>query len=187
VFCCTSDDKELKWPPFRTDGPIRGALDLDADGLYVASGDRSVYKLDPMTGERRWQRRLPGVLDRGPVVVGGVVYQYCPGVGVFAIDATYGDVLWQVAGARQFVSRHQGTVCLTRGDDRIVIVDNKSGAVLDGFNVPPFVKVAVNRDDAAVVLISPMGELFCARPRSDKPLTGAEMKAAHASLNMPPR
>ncbi|UCG17645.1 MAG: PQQ-binding-like beta-propeller repeat protein [Phycisphaerales bacterium] len=188
VYCCTSATKAEQWtfPPKGTIGPVRGDIHVTQDGVYVASADRSVYKLDPISGIQRWRRRLPEMLETGPVVLAGTVFQYCPGAGVFAIDAGYGDILWDLPEGQQAVARHGERICITMTDNHLAWVDVKTGKVNSKVSLPDRTLAAQNHDDAAIYLISPLGNLMCARPVGVKPLTNVELEVAHATLNQPP-
>jgi outer membrane protein assembly factor BamB len=185
VYCATAATKRKQWE-FRAERAIVGHLELSEDGLYVASADRSVYKLDPLSGVVRWRRRLPELLDSGPVRLGDAVYQHCPGNGLFAVDAQYGDVLWNLPEAGQAVARQGEGLVVTLGDERLATVNAKTGTVTAEMPLARAAKVAVNRQDGAIYAVTPRGKLLCARPQGDAPLTRLELEAAHATLNRPP-
>jgi hypothetical protein len=189
VYCCTSATKAEQWtfPPKGTIGAVQGDIHVTQDGVYVASADRSVYKLDPVSGVQRWRRRLPEMLETGPVVLAGTVFQYCPGAGMFAIDAGYGDILWNLPEGQQVIARHDERICITTADNHLAWVDFKTGKVAARVSLPDRTLAARNHDDAAIYLISPLGNLTCARPVGVKPLTTMELEVAHATLNQPPR
>jgi len=186
VYCCTADEKREQWK-FQAEAAIAGDLAVEPQGVYVASADRSVYRLDPQTGVQRWRRRLQEILEEGPVVLGGTVFQHVPRSGMFAIDAEYGDVLWTLPQGRQVVARNGGQVCVVTEDNALVAVDAKTGKATGKADLPTPILAAVNREDAAIYLVTPLGQLFCARPIGDKSLTPADLEAAHATLNLPPK
>ncbi|MEV0226757.1 PQQ-binding-like beta-propeller repeat protein [Streptomyces sp. NPDC050704] len=67
---------------------------LDADRVFVNSYDERIYAYDRSSGKPRWIRHLDGGYTYSqPVVVDGRVY--CGShVGVYAVDADSGKVLW---------------------------------------------------------------------------------------------
>jgi outer membrane protein assembly factor BamB len=186
VYCCTADKKREQWK-FQAEAAIAGDMDVEPQGVYVASADRSVYRLDPQTGARRWRRRLQEILEEGPMVLGGIVYQPVPRSGMFAIDAEYGDVLWTLSQGRQIVARNGAQVCVLTEENALVVVDAKTGKAIGKAELSSPVSAALNREDAAIYLVTPLGQLFCARPIGDKSLTPADLEAAHATLNLPPK
>lgn len=186
VYCCTADRKRLLWQR-RVDGTIPGEFDVDETGVYVATSDRSVYGIDRIDGRLNWQRRLPEVLYEGPVAAQGTVYQYCEGHGVFAIDATYGDVLWTCPEGRRFVARGQDEVCLITAGWRLAILDNGTGRVLRGFSVPRETLAAAQRDDATLYFASDDGRVLCAKPAGTPALRASDVAAAFAELEGKPR
>ncbi len=121
------------------------------------------------------------------MVLAGIVYQPVPRSGMFAIDAEYGDVLWTLPRGRQVVARNGGQVCVLTEDNALVAVDTKTGKTAGKADLATPILAAANRDDAAIYLVTPMGQLFCARPIGDKSLTPADLEAAHATLNLPPK
>ncbi len=185
VYCCTAATKIQRWE-FRAERAIAGNIELGDDALYVASADRSLYKLDRFSGVLRWRRRLPDLLETGPTLLGDAVYQYCPGTGLHAVDANYGDVLWTLPEGRHAVARTGDCVVVSLAGDRLATVNAKTGTVMAELHLASAAHVAVNRQDGAVYAITPRGQLFCARPLGDAPLSRMELDAAHATLNRPP-
>jgi outer membrane protein assembly factor BamB len=185
VYCCTVATKAKQWE-FRAGRAIAGNPELGDDALYVASADRSLYKLDRLSGLVRWRRRLPELLQTGPTLLGDAVYQHCPGTGLHAVDARYGDILWTLPEGRQAVARAGDRVVVSLGGDRLATVNAATGTVLAELPLAYPAHVAVNRQDGAVYAVSPRGHLLCARPVGDAPLSRMELDAAHATLNRPP-
>lgn len=185
VYCFTAATKIQQWE-FRAERAVVGNLELGDDALYVASADRSLYKLDRLSGVLRWRRRLPDMLETGPTLLGDAVYQYCPGTGLHAVDANYGDALWILPEGRQAVARTGDRVVVRLAGDRLATVNAKSGTVMAELPLASAAHVAVNRQDGAVYAVTPRGQLLCARPLGDAPLSRMELDAAHATLNRPP-
>ena len=52
IFSCGASDKRLNWS-YNTGGPILAGPTVDPTGVYVASMDRSLYKLHRTTGTPR--------------------------------------------------------------------------------------------------------------------------------------
>lgn len=100
------------------------ATDPVATGLamYIASADQSIYAFRP-DGGMLWQHRTPVVLRWQPTARERVVYCAVDGVGLLALDAARGTVLWTAEDVL-------GTVVGTnRG--RLVVWDGRQATLLD--------------------------------------------------------
>jgi outer membrane protein assembly factor BamB len=185
ITCCTAAKKIEQWS-FRAGRAIAGEIEVSPDGVFAASIDRSLYRIGPLNQKLHWRRRMPEILERGPVKLGNMVYQHCPGRGVYAIDAQYGDIRWNRAEADQVLARDAGQVYILSDAGDLLAVDNETGDARGRLVLPNKLMSAVNRVDDAVYLLSPTGSLLCARPLNTPPLSPQQMQAAHATLNRPP-
>ena len=185
VYSCRAADKAFSWS-YRTGGPIFGDPMVDAGGAYVASSDRSLYKLHPGVGKVLWRTRFPQPLQDGPVVAGQTVYQYCPGHGLTALDAGTGSEKWRQADGR-FLAAHSpaGDVVFT-ADHRIVVVDHESGDVQATIDAPMIIKPVVNTLDDSVFLLGSEGRVVCIRLGNVPYLLRQQVTAARGRLNLPP-
>jgi outer membrane protein assembly factor BamB len=183
ILCC-SLYKDLRWQ-YATGGPILGELFVEGRQTYAASTDRSVYRLDTLTGQLRWRTRLPDPLRTGPVIAGGVVYQYCPDQGIVAIDAESGDVLWNAPGMQMLLARQPARTILFGPESGLTVVD-EAGRPQASARLPRGLLPVTNRTDDAVYLVSPSGAVICAKPVNSPALSPADLSVAADNLRRPP-
>lgn len=186
VYSCRAADKTLNWV-FRADGPITGDPAVDESGVYVASLDRSLYRLHLSSGRVIWRVRLPQPLDEGPVVTAHTVYQYCPGHGLSAIDADTGREKWRSDNARALLAHTRDGDIVFTSDHRLEVVNHDSGHVRHSIEAPANTGTVSNRNDDAVYLLGRDGRVLCARLASVPYLRRQQVLAARQQLNRPPR
>ncbi|MCB9849922.1 MAG: PQQ-binding-like beta-propeller repeat protein [Phycisphaerales bacterium] len=184
VYCCTSAAKILNWQT-PTGGPIMGDIVVDGPSVFVASTDRSLYRLDAISGSRRWRLRFPEPLNEGPIVTGGLAFQYCEGEGITAVDAESGEKLWQVPEARGFVCRGIDHVLLVTADNDLLKIDSENGKTLARVDLPTNVVPVTNTRDDTIYLASHQGSLLCAKPAGTPHLTPQELSDARRVLHKP--
>ncbi|MFH0981726.1 MAG: PQQ-binding-like beta-propeller repeat protein [Planctomycetota bacterium] len=161
VFACTADwNKNLHWR-YSTEAAVVADLYGDESGVYVASLDRSLYRLDLATGAVLWRHRFPLPLRDAPVVSQRTVYQYCRGAGLYAIDVDTHELLWTEPSATAFVSRRADRTCVLLGDDRLALLDSTSGKVRKALPIPDRCLVAANPEALTIYLITPDGAVSC--------------------------
>ena len=76
VFSCTAEAKILNWH-FDIGEAITADPVVTEAGTFVACTNRSLYRIDTVSGVQRWRLRFPEPLKRSPVLVGSTIYQYC--------------------------------------------------------------------------------------------------------------
>ncbi len=186
VFSCFAPDKTLNWA-FRAGGPVTGDPAVDAGGVYVASLNRSLYKLHLGTGRMIWRARLPRPLDEGPVVAAHTVFQFCPSYGIVAFDPDTGEERWRRPDGRTFVAHHPRGDILATLDGRLLVVDNETGNVQYTIEAPAVVATVSNTVDDAVYLLGRDGRVLCARTDSVPYLRRQQIIAARRQLNLAPQ
>lgn len=185
VYSCRGANKVLNWV-FRTGGPVVGDPAIDGSGAYVASMNRSLYKLNLVSGKAIWRVRLPRPLLEGPIVTAHTVYQYCIGHGLSAIDAHTGREKWREPDGRAFVAHSRsGDVVFTRGR-RLVMLDHDTGAPRFTIEAAGVSETVSNTLDDALYLLGSDGRVLCVRPDSVPYLRRQRVIAARARLNQPP-
>lgn len=183
VYSCVGFNRVLNWA-FPTGGSVRAGLLLHQGGVYVAGGDRSLYRLDDGVGLVRWQRRLPTPLDDAPVVAGQTVYQYGPEEGLFAVELDSGELLWRCSEARAFVAARGEEAYLASADgEHLLAVDNRTGQVLRSLEIPDTAVVVSNPRDDGIYLVSAGNRVLCLRPADVPYLTLEEIAAVRARLS----
>lgn len=186
VFSCTSNEKILNWK-YLTTAPIFGDIHVDEAATYVASADRSLYRINTGTGALEWRVRFADPLDQGPVVMGDTVFQFAPQLGITALDARGGKTLWNNESARMVLTSNLEHAILLGGDDRVTKVDAESGETLASIPINARTKGVVNPLDDAIYLASPYGLIVCARPMGTPRLTPDQVALAKRDLRRAPK
>lgn len=185
IYSMGAADKSLDWAQ-RVDAAIVAEPVVDTSGIYVASKDRSLYKLHPERGFQLWRARLPHPLTESPVLVAQTVFQFCEKVGMIALDAGSGVEQWRVPGARSFVIHAGGRDLLYTDDGRLVSIDHASGKQQASGSVALALEVLPNPDDSAVFMLGADGTVVCARSEGTPYLRRQQILAARERLNLPP-
>lgn len=185
VFSCLAADKTFRWS-FASGGPIEGDPFVDPSGVYVASTDRSVYKLHAGTGSLLWRARFPSPLAEGPAVAAQTLYQYCPGDGLTALDSMTGKEKWRLPDGRTLAAHSPaGDVVFTTGK-RLAVVEHDSGKVVDAIDAPSVMKAVSNAASDSVFLLGQGGRVLCVRLDDVPYLKRQQVAAAREQLNQPP-
>lgn len=185
VYSCFAVDKGYDWA-FRTGGAILGDPAIDDAGVYVASSDRSLYKLDAETGRQIWRFRTAAPLRDGPVVTSHTVYQHCPGHGLIAVDAYTGHEKWRADKGRAFVAHIPGRTALFTEDQYLQLVDQETGQVQHSIDTNGVATAITNLHDDALYLLHRNGRVLCLRPSGVSYLRPAQVAAARDRLTVPP-
>lgn len=185
VYSCFAGDKVLDWV-FQTGGPVLGDLAVDNHGVYVASSDHSLYKLDRRTGRPIWQYRTPSVLAEGPVVTSHAVYQHCPNYGLVALNVDTGRERWRAPQARAFVADNGDRAVLFTEDGSLDLMNRDSGEIEGTVAAPGVVHAVTNVQHDAVYLLDHRGRVLCARSKDVPYLRPERVTAARAHLTLPP-
>lgn len=181
-----TEDKALDWT-HKTDGAIEGDLAADDSGVYVASGDRSLYKFDPETGEILWRFRTDSPLNVGPALRLHTVYQYVTGWGLVAIDAHTGKEMWRNAKSRNFLAADKERDYLWTSEGTVEAVEHETGKLKGIARTNGSALPLSNRTGDAVFLVGKDGRILCARSSSGPYLRRREVDVAADRLNIAPR
>jgi outer membrane protein assembly factor BamB len=185
VFSCLAGDKTYRWS-FKAGGAIEGDPTVDDTSVYIASNDRSLYKLNKDSGHRVWRARFPSPLKVGPVVAGGLVYQYCQGNGIAALDAGTGNEKWRLPTARTLAAHSAaGDVILTE-DSRLMVVEHDTGKEFGAIEAPGVAQAISNTRDGAVYLWGAKGRVMCVRLDDVPYLRRQQVMSAQQDLNQSP-
>ena len=185
VFCCSAVDKSYKWS-FRTGGPIVADPAIDDTGAYVASTDRSLYKIQLGTGDRLWRVRFPASLLRGPVVTAHTVFQQCAGHGISALDSDMGTELWRHKDGKVFVAHHRDRDVIFTELGTVDLLDHDTGKILASVAAPAVHLAVSNPLDDGVYLVTRAGRVLCARMADIPYLRRQQIQAARQRLTLPP-
>lgn len=185
VFACLAGDKTFRWS-FKAGGSIEGDPTVDDAGVYIASADRSLYKLDKNSGQRVWRARFPSPLADGPVVAGGLVYQYCQGNGIAALDTATGAEKWRIPTARTLAAHGAAGDVILTGDSRLMVVEHETGKEFGSVQAPGIVQAVSNTRNDSVYLWSAGGRVMCVRLDDVPYLRRQQVIAAQQDLNQSP-
>jgi len=185
VVSCQAENKALNWS-YETGGAILGDPVVDDTGAYVASLDRSVYKLNKSTGWLLWRVRFPAPLEQGPVVAGGAVYQLCAGQGLTALDAATGKTRWRHAEGLTLAAQSPAGDVIFTSKKSVDVVDHDSGKVRASISAPAVLKPVVNTTTSAVYLLGAGGRVLALQLDSAPYLRRQQIMAARRDLNQPP-
>jgi hypothetical protein len=110
--------------------------------------------------------------------------------GMYALQPQTGEVIWFAPDPVQFVSVSPGRIYTRDVYGRIAILDAKSGARIDTFQLTPFMKTLVNDQSDRLYLYTTEGLIQCIReaaleqpflnapPKVEAPKKGAPAPAA---------
>lgn len=186
VVCFHTEDKALDWM-YETGAAVVGDPAADQSGVYVASMDRSLYKLDIETGEVLWRARCERPLNTGPALRLHTVYQYVEGAGLLALDAHSGREMWRQAEGRRFLASSGLRDYLWVGDDRVEAVHHETGKTIASARTNAPCIPLTNTISDAVYLVGRDGRVLCARSEKAPFLRKGEVAAAADRLNIAPR
>ncbi len=182
VYYCDALDKTLHWS-YPTGGAINGDPAMDDLGVYVASMDRSLYKIHRQTGRMLWRYRMPQPLHEGPTLVGETIYQYGRDQGLTAIDSETGDEKWRIKEGRSLIAHTVPGDFVFTQSRKILLVDHDNGSVVHTVESADVSGAVVNTRDAAIFLLAKDGRVLCARTDDVPYLKRQQMIAATARLN----
>ena len=185
AYACRGGDKSFLWS-YRTGGPIVGSPAVDADGAYVSSADRSLYKLSLGNGAVLWRARLQRPLNDGPTVVDGKVFQLSPREAMVVYDAQTGAEVWRHVEAVKLAAHTASGDILFTEDRRLIIASHETGEVLQSLNAPQVADAAVNTIDHSVFLAAADGRVLCVQLSSTPYLTRQQVSSSRKQLNLAP-
>lgn len=163
VISMTADRPGRLWELNAAD-EIVALMISDARSLFVTSKDTNVYKVDLFTGALVWKYPAGAVLERGPRVTKGVVYQYAHGEGLAAIEKESGKIIWRLGEGVDLLAETGGKAYVFAEPARLVVMDNKTAKQLYSVNFAPVTKYATNVTDSAMYIANDSGRLVCVRP-----------------------
>ncbi len=185
VFSCTMSDKVLNWS-YRIGQAVVASPAVDETGVYVASLDRSLYKIDADNGQLLWRHRMPSPLRDAPVVVDKMVYQYCQGYGIAAINRDSGKEAWQYPNGLAFAAQDQRMVYLFANGPSLMCINHETGQANGRVSLTDAHHATVNAQSDAVFLIGNHGQVLCARPSGVSYLRQNAVSVMKERLTLPP-
>lgn len=169
--------KQLTWR-FKTEGPIRGAVTLANDLLYVGSGDGYLYALHHSSGALVWRYKTGGSVQATPAVAEGIVYVASRDAHVYALDATSGEERWRFkmgeklpyhSGFDEYISSPavtDDTVYIGSGDGHVYALHAKTGEQVWRFKTEGLVRASPAVDGGTVYIGDMEGWLYAVDQQS---------------------
>ena len=127
-----------------TGGAVRSSPAVADGTVYVGSDDGKLYAFDaaglfncaagpPRTCLAQWVTTTGAAVRSSPVVANGVVYVGSDDAGLYALNATTGQVIWKTitgAAVRSSPAVASGVVYVGSDDKAVYALDAATGAVL---------------------------------------------------------
>lgn len=183
VYSCFAANKAFDWR-YSTGAAVVAEPAFDESGVYIASTDRSLYKLDGRTGGLLWRHRFGCELREAPSVVGGTAFQTCSEEGLAALDAASGILRWRVRDAGVLAASLGDRDALFTNDGRLLIVDHETGAVSGSVEAGQVQMAVPNAWNDLVILLGRDGRMLCARPMNTPFLRAQQAEAERLRLNI---
>ena len=174
-----ADGAKDRWPPFKTDGLLRGAPRLatvqllnNQSFLFAGSGDGRVYCLDARTGEPRWKSDKLGAVDGSVLVTPEAVYAASDDEHLHALAPADGRELWKHklgAALRATPVLAAGIICLGADDGCLYAFDPARREVRWRQQAHGPVRAGPVVAGAQLYFASMEGELWALEPSESKP------------------
>jgi outer membrane protein assembly factor BamB len=154
--------KEL-WT-FNAAGAVAGQIVRSNKGIFVASRDTNVYKLDVTDGGLLWRYQAGAILDREPHVTESVVYQYLGDRGLAAVSADTGKLLWEEKTGLDLLAEADGKAYIITKGSEMAVMDNRAGRRLRAVNFAGVAVYATNLLDSSIYVADAAGLVACLKP-----------------------
>ncbi len=185
VFSCTTNDKALNWS-YPIGQAVVDSLVVDETGVYAASVDRSLYKINASNGRLIWRHRMPSPLRRAPVVVDQTVYQFCQNFGLAAINRDTGREIWHYPEGVNIAAQDERIDFVFAHGPALVAIDRENGQAQGRLDLTGVHHATTNAMSDHVYLIGHQGYMVCARPSSVSFLRKEAVAQVKERLTLPP-
>ncbi len=153
VYAADAHSKRFHWRFSETDAVV-GQLIVHATGVDVASFDRKLLVLDPVTGDLLAGHRFSSRLTEGPAAWGNQRFQYCEDEGVSAFAVGGHGRAWTAPKVRSILSGDDDRL-LARGiDGSVRILNAMTGETIDSVSLSPGLRVVRGSTADAVFVVS---------------------------------
>lgn len=132
-----------------------------APRIFVATTNGDVFAMDETVGERKWKYSTGYPIERAPAAVGDRVYVTSAEPALHAIDAKTGAAIWVAPKMTQFAAASLNRVYGFDDLRGLVVLDAKTGAVLDRMQTDGSSTTLVNDQTDRLYLLSSGGLLQC--------------------------
>lgn len=166
VVAIMADAPKKLWE-FKAPEAVAGSIVRDGNSFYFACKDTNVYRIDmteTMRAGMTWKFQTEAVLDRGPVVTEGFVYQYAAGRGLTAIDKQQGRAVWSLSEGLDLLAESDGKAYVITRNRTLAVMDNATGGRLYSVNCASVIGHASNTENARMYLVDGRGRVACLEP-----------------------
>ena len=160
-------DAPKKLWSFKAPQAVAGPVMRDGNSFYFASTDTNVYRVDVADSGNAalmWKYQTEAVLDRGPLVTKGFVYQYAVGRGLTAIAKQTGKAAWSLPEGVDLLAEAGTRAYVITKNRTLAVMDNATGRRLFSANFAPVTEHAANTMDARIYLMDSTGGVACLEP-----------------------
>jgi outer membrane protein assembly factor BamB len=169
---CITPERPVKLWSFRAAGAIIEPFVKDADNLYFASKDTSIYCINLKDGSLKWKYASGTVPAEAPVITSGFLYQNAGQKGLFALNKSDGAVVWQTEDAAGLLAESAGRAYLITKSSAILVMDNKNPEQLYSLNMSGITNFASNTADSKIYIADNTGRVACVKPIERKTIFG---------------
>lgn len=127
-----------------------------------------VFAVKDRLGEVVWQFAASGPIKEQIAVIGKDVYCCTTSGGMHALDIMDGKEQWYSPGIRQFVAASKKRLYTLDRRNRMVILDRRTGAQLNSFDVKRFDRFLFNIQTDRIYIINDSGLIQCLHERQPK-------------------
>ena len=150
---------------YPTEGQITAPLAQYGDLAYAASQDQNLYALNIATGRSQWRYTVPTQVYWPPQVNDQDVYLSPAGAGLYRLLRETGQLVWQNGTAQRFLGSNPKFVYATDRSGRLLVLDQRRGTVLSGYDTHDFVVPISNPYSDRFYLAANDGLLICLHDR----------------------
>jgi outer membrane protein assembly factor BamB len=129
--------------------------------VYVGSTDGDLFAMQEKTGLKRWKYSAGYPIIRAPAAVSNVVYVTTEQPALHAVSAETGSALWEAPNITQFAAASRTRVYGIDDLRALVVLDGKTGAVLDRMPTDGTANALVNDQTDRLYLLSEGGLVQC--------------------------
>jgi outer membrane protein assembly factor BamB len=159
-----SANKSVKRWQFDAPEAVIGDIVHDANSLYFACRDTSIYRLDLYTGHVLWKYQIQAIPQTTPQPGSKVVYQYLPDIGLIALDKETAKFLWQAPGGIGLLAETGDKAFIINNAGLLTAMDNVKAKKLYSIDIGQAVRFVTNTNDSMIYVADAKGRLTCLAP-----------------------
>jgi outer membrane protein assembly factor BamB len=159
-----SANKAVKRWQFDAPEAVIGDLVHDANSLYFACRDTSIYRLELSSGRLLWKYQIQAIPQTAPQLGKKMIYQYVPDTGLAAIDKETAKPLWQAPGGIGLLAEMGDKAFIINNAGLLTVMDNVKAKKLYSVDMGKAVKFVTNTNDSMIYVADANGRLACLAP-----------------------